>query len=189
MLLPDHKILELCKYSKMIDPYVTESNKEYIASYGPSSYGYDVRLGSRLGFFWPEKVNGEIPVIDLANFPHDQVQWVDLEPGQDVLIHPGDFVLAHTLETIRMPRNCTGFVKDKSSWARCGLAVQNTVLEAEWEGQVTLELSNHNKLPIRLIGGCGIAQVIFEVGKGDCDISYKDRGGKYMGQEGVVLPR
>jgi dCTP deaminase len=108
--------------------------------------------------------------------------------ADEFVLRPREFVLAHTIETLDMPRDCLGLVKDKSSLARCGLTVQNTVLEPGWRGQITLEIYNNGPRPVLLRAGQGIAQVIFERGE-PCLVSYADRQGKYQDQRGVTLPR
>lgn len=188
-VLADFEIKRLSEEERMLSPFVAESvgvddRGERQPSYGLSSYGYDVRLAG-----------------EFVSYPRDWT-WEPLVPGQPIpdhlttrvevdrtyVIEPGEFVLACTMETFRVPRDVTGLVKDKSTYARLGLAVQNTVLEPGWEGQLTLELSNHGPRAIALAVGWGIAQVMFMRGAEPL-VTYDRRAGKYMGQSGVTLPR
>lgn len=178
MILNDHEICVLATRHQMIDPFVGHANKDGI-SYGLSSYGYDVRLGRSFKAY----IGGSL--LDPVHVT--EKDFVTFE-NEVYVIPPKGFVLAHTMEYLRLPRDVTGMVKDKSTYARCGITLQNTVLEAGWEGQVTLEITNHLDRPVVLRSGHGIAQVVFFQGT-PCTVSYGDRKGKYQGQTGVTIPR
>lgn len=176
MLLSDNEIA----LSGIIEPFEAEQVRMAGTSYGLSSYGYDVRLGS------------EFVVIKPSAEPLSP-EWIGEEDVERIvadrfILRPGAFVLAVTAEYLTMPADVTGLVCDKSSWARCGLSVQNTVLEPGWHGEVTLELHNQSPRPLLLTAGQGIAQVLFVRGE-PCRTSYADRAGRYQGQRGVTLPR
>ena len=151
-------------------------------SYGVSPYGYDIRLGDEF-IEWKGR-SLELDPLAIEEDDYMRVRVIDV--GPDITIPPHGFLLGHSVEWISLPDDITGLVKDKSTYARCGIAVQNTVLEAGWSGQITLEITNHNSIPVKLYIGRGIAQVVFF--KSPYKTSYPYRG-KYMGQKGVVLPR
>ncbi|AGY90981.1 deoxycytidine triphosphate deaminase [Spiribacter curvatus] len=151
-------------------------------SYGTSSYGYDVRCADRFKIF----TNISSAVVDPKHF--DESSFVDLQ--SDVcIIPPNSFALASTVEYFRIPRNILTICLGKSTYARCGIIVNVTPLEPEWEGHVTLEFSNTTTLPARIYANEGVAQMLFLESDEVCEASYKDRAGKYMGQRGVTLPR
>ena len=181
MILNDVEITGLAA-GGMIRPFVAVSTKgPGGTSYGLSSFGYDIRIGRE----WVEfRTNNDVP-LEIGEITEDDVKRTRAD---EFVIRPGSFVLAHTMEFIDVPRDCLGFVTDKSSLARFGITLQTTVLEAGWRGQVTLELFNNNCRPVRLRAGMGVAQVVFQRGK-PCRTSYADRKGKYQGQSGVTLPR
>lgn len=170
----------------LIDPFepnqVREIAGKKIISYGTSSYGYDVRCAPEFKIF----TNINSALVDPKNF--DTNSFVDLQ-ADVCIIPPNSFVLTHTVEYFRIPRNVLTVCLGKSTYARCGLIVNVTPLEPEWEGHVTLEISNTTPLPARVYANEGIAQMLFYESDEVCDISYKDRGGKYQGQRGVTLPR
>lgn len=177
---------ELNNWKPMIEPFVFGSVKERkgekIISYGTSSYGYDVRIGNQFKIF----TNVNSSILNPKNF--DPNSFVDFE-GDVCIIPPNSFALAASLEYIRMPRNITGVVLGKSTYARCGIVCIATPLEAEWEGHITLEFANTTPLPAMLFANEGAAQVLFFEGD-NCLTSYNDRGGKYQHQEaGPVLPK
>ena len=155
-----------------------------IISYGTSSYGYDIRCAPEFKVF----TNIHSTVVDPKNF--DEKSFVDMH-GDYCIIPPNSFALARTVEYFRIPRNVLTICLGKSTYARCGIIVNVTPFEPEWEGYVTLEFSNTTPLPAKIYAGEGCAQVLFfESDKDDvCETSYKDRGGKYQGQVGVTLPR
>jgi dCTP deaminase len=166
---------------KMIEPFEPDQVKEAagrkIVSYGTSSYGYDIRCSTEFKIF----TNVNSTIIDPKNF-------VDYK-GDVCIIPPNSFALARTVEYFRIPRNVLTICLGKSTYARCGIIVNVTPLEPEWEGHVTLEFSNTTPLPARIYANEGVAQVIFIESDEVCETSYRDRGGKYQGQKGVTLPR
>ncbi len=173
---------------KMIEPFEPHSVKEAdggrIVSYGTSSYGYDVRCANEFKLF----TNINSTIVDPKNF--DPKSFVDIK-GDFCIVPPNSFVLARTVEFFRIPRNVLVICLGKSTYARCGIIVNVTPLEPEWEGFVTLEFSNTTSLPAKIYANEGVAQVVFlEAAPDDvCETSYKDRGGKYQGQTGVTLPK
>jgi dCTP deaminase len=170
----------------MIEPFaegqVREANGRKIVSYGTSSYGYDVRCASEFKIF----TNINSTIVDPKNF--DPKNFVDFE-GELCIIPPNSFALARTIEYFRIPRNVLVITLGKSTFARCGIIVNVTPLEPEWEGHVTLEFSNTTPLPARIYANEGVAQMLFFESDEVCETSYKDRGGKYQGQKGVTLPK
>jgi dCTP deaminase len=170
----------------LIEPFepqqVREVGGERVISYGVSSYGYDVRCAPEFKVF----TNINSAVVDPKNF--DPESFVDI--NRDVcIIPPNSFALARTLEYFRIPRNVLTICLGKSTYARCGIIVNVTPLEPEWEGHVTLEFSNTTPLPARIYANEGVAQVIFLESDESCTVSYRDRGGKYQSQTGVTLPK
>ena len=170
----------------MIEPFepgqVRESSGGRIISYGTSSYGYDVRCADEFKIF----TNINSAIVDPKNFAEDS--FVDIV--SDVcIIPPNSFALARTVEYFRIPRSVLTICLGKSTYARCGIIVNVTPLEPEWEGHVTLEFSNTTPLPAKIYANEGVAQVIFLESDEDCATSYADRGGKYQNQVGVTLPK
>ncbi|MBC8118676.1 MAG: dCTP deaminase [Burkholderiaceae bacterium] len=170
----------------MIEPFeagqVRQVNGERIVSYGTSSYGYDIRCADEFKIF----TNINSTIVDPKAF--DPNSFVDLKSGV-CIIPPNSFALARTVEYFRIPRNVLTICLGKSTYARCGIIVNVTPLEPEWEGHVTLEFSNTTTLPAKIYAHEGCAQVIFIESDEVCETSYKDRGGKYQGQRGVTLPK
>ena len=170
----------------MIDPFeagqVREVDGRKIVWYGTSSYGYDVRCAPEFKIF----TNINSTIVDPKNF--DEKNFVDYR-GEVCIIPPNSFALARTVEHFRIPRNVLTICLGKSTYARCGIIVNVTPLEPEWEGHVTLEFSNTTPLPARVYANEGVAQMIFLESDEVCETSYRDRGGKYQGQKGVTLPR
>jgi dCTP deaminase len=170
----------------MIEPFepgqVKERDGKRIVSYGTSSYGYDIRCSNEFKVF----TNINATIVDPKVF--DEKSFVDIR-GDECIIPPNSFALARTVEFFRIPRNVLTICLGKSTYARCGIIVNVTPLEPEWEGHVTLEFSNTTPLPARIYANEGIAQVIFIESDEVCETSYRDRGGKYQGQRGVTLPR
>ena len=170
----------------MIEPYepgqVRHANGERIVSYGTSSYGYDVRCARECKIF----TNINSSVVDPKAF--DEGSFVDFE-GDVCIIPPNSFALARTVEYFRIPRSVLTICLGKSTYARCGIIVNVTPLEPEWEGHVTLEFSNTTPLPAKIYAGEGCAQMLFFESDEVCEVSYKDRQGKYQGQTGVTLPK
>lgn len=182
----DRWIEKMAREQDMISPFepgqVRENEKGRIISYGVSSYGYDVRCSNEFKIF----TNLNSAVVDPKAF--DESSFVDIV--SDVcIIPPNSFALARTVEYFRIPRNVLTICLGKSTYARCGLIVNVTPLEPEWEGHVTLEFSNTTTLPAKIYAFEGIAQMLFLESDEVCSVSYKDRGGKYQGQRGVTLPR
>jgi dCTP deaminase len=180
-VLPDTWIREHALKKRMIDPFVECQKRHGVISYGVSSYGYDARCADEFKIF----TNVDNAVVDPKNFSSNS--FVDRQT--DVcIIPPNSFVLARTVEYFRIPRDVLVICLGKSTYARCGIIVNVTPLEPEWEGHVTLEFSNTTPLPAKIYANEGICQFLFLKGVGDCEVSYKDRKGKYMGQSGVTLP-
>jgi dCTP deaminase len=170
----------------MIEPFepgqVRVANGSKIVSYGTSSYGYDVRCADEFNIF----TNINSTIVDPKDF--DSGNFVDLK-APICIIPPNSFALARTVEYFRIPRNVLTICLGKSTYARCGIIVNVTPLEPEWEGHVTLEFSNTTPLPARIYANEGVAQMLFLESDEVCETSYKDRGGKYQGQRGVTLPK
>jgi dCTP deaminase len=182
----DRWIRRMAKEQDMISPFepgqVRENGSGRIVSYGTSSYGYDVRCAADFKVF----TNINSAVVDPKNF--DESSFVDM--NADVcIIPPNSFALARTVEYFRIPRNVLTICLGKSTYARCGIIVNVTPLEPEWEGHVTLEFSNTTTLPARIYANEGVAQMLFFESDEECESSYRDRGGKYQGQTGVTLPK
>lgn len=155
---------------------------ERIISYGTSSYGYDIRCADEFKIF----TNVNSTVVDPKNF--DPKSFVDFK-GDVCVIPPNSFALARSVERMKIPRDVQTICLGKSTYARCGLVCNVTPLESEWEGFITLEFSNTTPLPVKLYANEGCAQILFLQSDEPCEVSYKDRGGKYQGQTGVVVPR
>ena len=182
----DRWIRRMAEELKMLDPFepgqVRHVDGEKIVSYGTSSYGYDVRCADEFKIF----TNINSAVVDPKRF--DEASFVDVK--SDVcIIPPNSFALARTVEYFRIPRNVLTVCLGKSTYARCGIIVNVTPLEPEWEGHVTLEFSNTTPLPAKIYANEGVAQMLFFESDEVCETSYKDRGGKYQGQTGVTLPQ
>jgi dCTP deaminase len=171
---------------RMIEPFaprlVREVDGGRVISFGTSSYGYDVRCADEFKVF----TNVHASLVDPKNF--DVRSYVDIR-GESCVIPPNSFALARTVEYFRIPRDVLVICLGKSTYARCGIIVNVTPLEPEWEGHVTLEFSNTTNLPARIYANEGVAQMVFFTADGLCDTSYADRGGKYQGQTGVTPPR
>ena len=166
----------------MIEPFVDAQKREGVISYGLSSYGYDARVGSDFKIF----TNVNSAVVDPKNF--DQNSFVD-RSAEVCVIPPNSFALARTVEYFRIPRDVLVICVGKSTYARCGIIVNVTPLEPEWEGHVTLEFSNTTPLPAKIYANEGACQFLFLQGNEPCEISYRDKAGKYQGQRGVTLPK
>src|ERR1700731_3990360 len=181
-VMPDHWIRQQAIESRMIEPFVEEQKRDGVISYGLSSYGYDARCSDHFKIF----TNVDSAVVDPKSF--NPSSFVD-RTGPVCIIPPNSFALTHTVEYFRIPRDILVICLGKSTYARCGIIVNVTPLEPEWEGHVTLEFSNTTPLPARIYANEGCAQVIFIESDEVCETSYRDRGGKYQGQTGVTLPR
>lgn len=181
-ILADHQIRTLANDCAMIEPFCEKQNANGVISYGLSSYGYDARTADEFKIF----TNVDNALVDPKDFSHQS--FVDRK--QDVcVIPPNSFALARTIEYFKIPKDILVICLGKSTYARCGLIVNVTPLEPEWEGHVTLEISNTTPLPARVYANEGIAQFLFFRGSDFCQTTYAARGGKYMGQRGVTLPR
>lgn len=185
-VLSDRSIRELSIKHSMIQPFVDSQNRhneknEKIISYGLSSYGYDARVADEFKIF----TNINSSVVDPKHF--DQDSFVDRKSDVCV-IPPNSFVLGRTIEYFKIPRDVLVLCVGKSTYARCGIIVNVTPLEPEWEGHVTLEFSNTTPLPAKIYAGEGVCQFIFFKSSDNCETSYADRKGKYMKQTGVTLP-
>ena len=183
----DSWIRQMAKEKGMIDPFIDGQIKELengsrAISYGLSSYGYDLRVSREFKVF----TNVFNTVVDPKNF--DDRSFVDLDT--DVcIVPPNSFALARSVEYFRIPREVLTICVGKSTYARCGIIVNVTPFEPEWEGHVTLEISNTTPLPAKIYANEGLAQVVFFLSSQPCDTSYADRKGKYMGQTGITVPR
>jgi len=170
----------------MIEPFepgqIKENGGNRLVSYGTSSYGYDVRCANEFKIF----TNINSAIVDPKNF--DENSFVDFK-GNVCIIPPNSFALARTVEYFRVPRNILVICLGKSTYARCGIIVNVTPLEPEWEGHVTLEFSNTSPLPAKIYANEGVAQVLFFESDEMCETSYKDRSGKYQGPKGGTLPK
>ena len=182
----DRWIRRMVESDGMIEPFepgqVRENEGSRIVSYGTSSYGYDVRCSYEFKIF----TNINSVIVDPKAF--DESSFVNFQ-GDSCVIPPNSFALARTVEYFRIPRTVLTICLGKSTYARCGIIVNVTPLEPEWEGHVTLEFSNTTPLPARIYANEGVAQMLFMESDELCETSYKDRGGKYQGQTGVTLPK
>jgi len=179
---PDKWIRRMVEEKNMIEPFVDGQVREGVISYGLSSYGYDIRVTNEIKIF----TNVHSAVVDPKHF--DPKSFVDFT-GDVCVIPPNSFVLAQTVEYFRIPRDVLTVCLGKSTYARCGLIVNVTPFEPEWEGYVTLEISNTTPLPARIYANEGIAQVLFFQSDEMCETSYADRKGKYQKQQKIELPR
>lgn len=181
-VMPDRWIRDQARANAMITPFVETQKRDGVISYGLSSYGYDARVADDFKIF----TNVDSAVVDPKNFSPSS--FVDRK-GPVCIIPPNSFALAHTVEYFRIPRDILVICLGKSTYARCGIIVNVTPLEPEWEGQVTIEISNTTPLPAKIYANEGICQFLFLQGAGPCDVSYADKSGKYMRQTGVSLPK
>lgn len=178
----DRWIRRMALEQGMIEPFVDRQVRDGVISYGLSSYGYDIRVSDEFKIF----TNVHSAVVDPKNF--NPKSFVDYK-GDVCVIPPNSFVLTQTIEYFRIPRDVLTVCVGKSTYARCGLIVNVTPFEPEWEGYVTLEISNTTPLPARVYANEGIAQVLFFQSDDVCEISYADRKGKYQKQQSIMLPR
>ena len=181
-LKPDHWIRRMALEHGMIEPFVESQVREGVISCGLSSYGYDIRVADEFKIF----TNVYSAVVDPKHF--DPRSMIDYK-GDICVIPPNSFALARTVEYFRIPRSVLTLCVGKSTYARCGIIVNVTPFEPEWEGYVTLEISNTTPLPARIYAHEGIAQVIFFEGDEVCKVSYADKKGKYQKQGDIVLPK
>ncbi len=182
----DRWIKHMAEQTGMIEPFepdqVRTVNDKRVISFGTSSYGYDVRCAADFKVF----TNINSAIVDPKGF--DETSFVD-KRSEVCVIPPNSFALARTVEYFRIPRNVLTICLGKSTYARCGIIVNVTPLEPEWEGHVTLEFSNTTPLPAKIYANEGVAQMIFFEADEACETSYADRAGKYQGQKGVTLPK
>ncbi|MCJ7677093.1 MAG: dCTP deaminase [Anaerolineales bacterium] len=181
-LKPDTWIARMAREQHMIDPFVEDQVRDGVISYGVSSYGYDIRVADEFKIF----TNVFSAVVDPKHF--DPKSMVDFK-GEICVIPPNSFALARTIEYFRIPRTVLTVCLGKSTYARCGIIVNVTPFEPEWEGFVTLEISNTTPLPARIYANEGIAQVLFFEADEVCRTSYADKKGKYQAQKTIALPR
>jgi dCTP deaminase len=179
---PDHWIRKMSIEQRMIEPFAENQVRDGVVSYGVSSYGYDIRVADEFKIF----TNVFSAIVDPKHF--DQKSMVDYK-GDVCVIPPNSFALARTVEYFRIPRNVLTICVGKSTYARCGIIVNVTPFEPEWEGFVTLEISNTTPLPAKIYANEGIAQVLFFEADEQCLISYADKKGKYQKQQSIVLPK
>jgi len=181
-LKPDHWIRKMAMEYGMINPFADSQVREGVISYGVSSYGYDIRVADEFKIF----TNVYSELVDPKHFdPHSMVDY----KGEVCVIPPNSFALARTIEYFRIPRDVLTICLGKSTYARCGIIVNVTPFEPEWEGYVTLEISNTTPLPAKIYANEGIAQVLFFVADEPCETSYADKKGKYQAQQTIVLPK
>jgi dCTP deaminase len=180
--MPDHWIRLQATQRGMIEPFVETQKRQGVISYGLSSYGYDARVADEFRIF----TNVDSAIVDPKDFRADSFVTRKVPVA---IIPPNSFALAHTVEYFRIPRDVLVICLGKSTYARCGIIVNVTPLEPEWEGQVTIEISNTTPLPAKIYANEGICQFLFLQGAGEPEISYKDKAGKYMHQRGVALPK
>lgn len=181
-LKPDHWIKKMALEHEMISPFVESQIRNGVVSYGVSSYGYDIRVADEFKIF----TNVHSAIVDPKNF--DPKSMVDFK-GDICVIPPNSFALARTIEYFKIPRSVLTICLGKSTYARCGIIVNVTPFEPEWEGYVTLEISNTTPLPARIYANEGIAQVLFFQADEECNISYADKKGKYQNQQSIILPK
>ena len=182
MIKSDKWIRRMCREHGMIEPFEEKQMREGTISYGVSSYGYDLRIADEFKIF----TNINSTIVDPKAF--DSKSFVDYQ-GDVCIVPPNSFALGRSVEYFRIPRRTMTICVGKSTYARCGIITNVTPLEPEWEGHVTLEISNTTPLPARIYANEGIAQVLFFESDEDCSVSYRDKKGKYQNQRGVTLPR
>ena len=181
-LKPDHWIIRMAREQRMIEPFQEGQVRDGVISYGVSSYGYDIRVADEFKIF----TNVYSAVVDPKHF--DTASMIDF-PGEVCVLPPNSFALARPVEYFRIPRSVLTICVGKSTYARCGIIVNVTPFEPEWEGFVTLEISNTTPLPARIYANEGIAQVLFFEADEGCTVSYADKKGKYQKQQAIELPR
>jgi dCTP deaminase len=178
----DRWIRRMAQQQAMISPFADSQVREGVISYGVSSYGYDLRVADEFKIF----TNVNTTIVDPKHF--DARSLVEYK-GDVCIVPPNSFALARSVEYFRIPRNVLTVCVGKSTYARCGIIVNVTPLEPEWEGFVTLEISNTTPLPARVYSNEGLCQIVFFESDELCEVSYKDKKGKYQAQQGIVLPR
>jgi dCTP deaminase len=178
----DKWIKRMAKEHQIIVPFEDQQVREGVISYGLSSYGYDIRVANEFKIF----TNVNSTIVDPKNF--DEQSFVDFK-GDVCIVPPNSFALARTVEYFRIPRNVLTICLGKSTYARCGIIVNVTPFEPEWEGFATLEISNTTPLPAKIYANEGIAQVVFFESDEVCEVSYADKKGKYQAQRDITLPK
>ena len=178
----DRWIRKMALEYDMINPYNDRQMREGVISYGVSSYGYDLRVADEFKIF----TNVNSAIVDPKNF--DARSFIDVK-GASILVPPNSFALARSVEYFKIPRDVLTICVGKSTYARCGIIVNVTPFEPEWEGFVTLEISNTTPLPAKIYANEGLCQILFFQGDEPCETSYKDKAGKYQKQQGIVLPK
>jgi dCTP deaminase len=178
----DRWIRQMAREHRMIEPFAENQVRDGVISYGVSSYGYDIRVANEFKIF----TNINSTIVDPKRF--DQQSFVDFK-GDVCIVPPNSFALARTVEYFRIPRNILTICVGKSTYARCGIIVNVTPFEPEWEGTATLEISNTTPLPAKIYANEGIAQVVFFEADEICETSYADKKGKYQAQREITLPR
>ena len=178
----DRWIREMAQKEEMISPFCEKQVRDGVISYGLSSYGYDLRVADEFKIF----TNVNSAIVDPKKF--DERSFVSVR-ADSVIVPPNSFALARSVEYFKIPRDVLTICVGKSTYARCGIIVNVTPFEPEWEGHVTLEISNTTPLPARIYAGEGLAQVLFLAAHEPCETSYADRGGKYQAQRGITVPR
>lgn len=181
-IMPDSWIRQMSQEKGMIEPFVEEQKRDGVISYGLSSYGYDARVSPEFKVF----TNVDSVTVDPKDF--NAASFVD-RSADVCIIPPNSFVLARTVEYFRIPRDILVICLGKSTYARCGIIVNVTPLEPEWEGHVTLEFSNTTPLPAKIYADEGACQFLFLKGDSPPDVSYADKKGKYMHQQGITIPK
>jgi len=182
MLKSDRWIRKMAREHDMINPFSEKQVRESVISYGLSSYGYDLRVADEFKIF----TNVNCTVVDPKNF--DERSFVTVR-SECAIVPPNSFALARSVEYFKIPRDVLTICVGKSTYARCGIIVNVTPFEPEWEGFVTLEISNTTPLPAKIYANEGLCQIIFFQGDEVCETSYADRKGKYQAQKGIVLPK
>ncbi len=178
----DRWIREMARKHEMISPFCEKQVREGVISYGLSSYGYDLRGADEFKIF----TNVNSAVVDPKHF--DERSFVSVR-ADSVMVPPNSFALARSVEYFKIPRDVLTICVGKSTYARCGIIVNVTPFEPEWEGFVTLEISNTTPLPAKIYANEGLCQILFFQGDEPCETSYKDKAGKYQKQTGIVLPK
>lgn len=179
----DHWIKRMVEEQNMIDPFVDKQVHKGVVSYGLTSYGYDLRVAPEFKVF----TNVHSAVVDPKHF--DENSFVDFKNVDHVLIPPNSFALTRSVEYLRIPKSVLGLCIGKSTYARCGIIVNTTPLQPEWEGSLIIEISNTTPLPAKIYAGEGIAQILFFESDEQAEKSYKDNSGKYSRQTSIVLPK
>lgn len=178
----DRWIRKMALEHDMINPFNDRQMRDGVISYGVSSYGYDLRVADEFKIF----TNVNSSIVDPKHF--DSKSFIDVK-GSSILVPPNSFALARSVEYFKIPRDVLTICVGKSTYARCGIIVNVTPFEPEWEGFVTLEISNTTPLPAKIYSNEGLCQILFFQGDEPCETSYKDKAGKYQKQQGIVLPK